>query len=189
MKKFKKIVALALAAMAAVSAMSMSAMAAELEIPENRVLSGKAGDVYKSGNLIYEFVETDKSPFGMNEGISTYSSQQPWSITISPSEGKTSYNRTFTLRSGYKFWKVWFKNNQSENEHTIISVTKPNGDLYEEPVTVYGQSDALNIHIDENGTSETGNYKVSLTSGHANINAQLATRIATTYAELDIDAE
>lgn len=149
------------------------------------VIEGEVGDIIKSDGIVYEIIGKNgvtKPTQDNNEPIIVpFSSKVAFNVAL----GGTTRRHSFTLSGNYKFWKVWVHNTQSSGSQTIITVEDSAGNQIGDTAYLPGGYTAQ-LYSDQDSPFPAGTYYVNFTSGNAVMSGTAACRLATTFAELDV---
>lgn len=149
------------------------------ENEEELVIEGEVGDIFVSGDLIFEIVSNDEVE-QMTSAPVTRASKVVWSV---PLEGDT-LSQGFRLTDEYGYAKVWVQNKGSSGIKFTITKTKPTGSVISGSAVTIASNTSTSIYSTNKWGA--GVYFANYTSGKANMAGQTACRIASTEHELDV---
>lgn len=146
---------------------------------EELVIEGEVGDIFVSGDLIFEIVSNDEVEEMTSAPVSR-ASRVVWSV---PLDGDT-LSKGIRLTDDYGYAKVWVQNKGSSGIKFTITKDKPTGSVISGSEVTIASNTSTSIYSTNKWGA--GVYFANYTSGKANMAGQTACRIASTQHELDV---
>lgn len=142
-------------------------------------ISGKPGDIFTSGDMVFEIVPYDASEEVISSPTPRVSTRR-WSISLSGD----AMSKEIEITASLPYAKVNINNTSSS--HIVFTITQgsPSGDVVKGTnVTIDGKT---SINVYSTNKWPAGWYYANFTSGKANMKGTSSCRVASTKDELDL---
>jgi len=141
------------------------------------VIDGEPGTIIEKGDLIFKILSNDTQIPEYDDDSITKSSEN--SATLS---GDTMSD-LFDLTEDMGWFKVWIKNEGTNDIVFTITRDSPSGSLLEGSNIKIGKNKTIEVY--NNKALSKGAYYINYTSGKSDMSGSTACKVASTQAELD----
>lgn len=147
---------------------------------EELVIEGNPGDLFVSGDLIFEIISPEEMDAVLSSFDKSRASMKMWTAPLS----RDSMSRSIPVTSQYPYAKVWISNQGPANIQFTITKDSPTGSVVSGSMVTVVPGASVSVYSTVKWPAAA--YFANYTCGKADMSGTTACRIASTIFELDI---